>query len=61
MQYGLDAAFVDMQRNFGLVPADEKLMVLVELFAKIDGSSQSIQNAQSALDGFCVKKAKPKA
>ena len=62
MQYGLDAAFVDMQRNFGLVPADEKLMELVALFAKINGSSQTIKSARSALDRFCEKKAKkPKA
>jgi cobalamin-dependent methionine synthase I len=66
MQYGLDAAFVDMQRGFGLVPADEKLMELVALFAKIDGSSHTIESARSALDKFCEKnakkpKAKPKA
>lgn len=62
MQYGLDAAFVDMQRNFGLVEADEKLMALVALFAKINGSSHAAENARSALDEFCEKNAKkPKA
>ncbi len=41
MDYGLDAAIVDVTHLYGVKPADEELVQLVEMFASLDGGEDS--------------------
>ena len=61
MEYGLDAAFVDVTRHYGESPADPKLLQLIDAYAEMDGSPEKRQNAEKLMSGFCAgaKKKKP--
>jgi methylenetetrahydrofolate reductase (NADPH) len=60
MEYGLDAAFVDVSKQFGYVPADAQLLELIDAFARKDGAAENKQRAQTMLDDFCQKNEKKK-
>ena len=61
MEYGLDAAFVDVTRHYGESPADAKLLQLIDAYAEMDGSPEKRQNAEKRMSSFCAgaKKKKP--
>jgi cobalamin-dependent methionine synthase I len=61
MEYGLDAAFVDVTRHYGESPADQKLLQLIDAYVEVDGSPEKRQNAEKLMSGFCAgaKKKKP--
>ena len=61
MEYGLDAAFVDVTRHYGESPADAKLLELVDAYVEMDGSAEKRANAEKLMSGFAAgaKKKKP--
>jgi len=59
MEYGLDAAFVDVTRHYGESPADAKLLQLIDAYAEMDGSSGKRQNANKLMSNFCAGAKKP--
>jgi hypothetical protein len=59
MEYGLDAAFVDVTCHYGESPADVKLLQLIDAYAEMDGSPGKRQNAEKLMSGFCAGSKKP--
>jgi hypothetical protein len=61
MEYGLDAAFVDVTRHYGESPADAKLLELVDAYVEMDGSAEKRANAEKLMSGLSAgaKKKKP--
>ncbi|MGB2862877.1 MAG: methylenetetrahydrofolate reductase C-terminal domain-containing protein [Sedimentisphaerales bacterium] len=59
MEYGLDAAFVDVTCHYGESPADPKLLQLIDAYAEMDGSPGKRQNAEKLMSGFCSGAKKP--
>ena len=59
MEYGLDAAFVDVTRHYGESPADPKLLELVDAYVEMDGSAEKRNNAEKLMSGFCAGAKKP--
>ena len=61
MEYGLDAAFVDVTRHYGESPADAKLLELVDAYAEMDGSADRRDNAEKLMSRLAAgaKKKKP--
>ncbi len=58
MEYGLDAGIVNTSHQFGTKPADPELLNLVDLFAKLDGSSERLTDVMMAMSEFCQKNRK---
>ena len=61
MEYGLDAAIVNVFHDYGRRPAAADLMEFVEAFARQDGSAGAQQKAISAMMAFCKANRKTKA
>ena len=59
MEYGLDAAFVDVTYHYGQSPADLELLQLIDAYVEVDGSPQKRQNAEKLMSGFCAGTKKP--
>jgi 5,10-methylenetetrahydrofolate reductase len=59
MEYGLDAAFVDVTYHYGESPADSKLLELIDAYAEVDGSPQKREIAEKLMSGFCAGAKKP--
>jgi len=59
MEYGLDAAFVDVTHHYGESPADPKLLQLIDAYAEMDGSPEKRQNTEKLMTGFCAGAKKP--
>ena len=59
MEYGLDAAFVDVTRRYGHSPADPKLLQLIDAYVEVDGSPQKRHNAEKLMSSFCAGTKKP--
>ena len=59
MEYGLDAAFVDVTRHYGESPADPKLLQLIDAYVEMDGSPDKRDNAEKLMSGFCAGAKKP--
>ena len=59
MEYGLDAAFVDVTHHYGESPADPKLLQLIDAYADMDGSPEKRQNTEKLMSGFCAGAKKP--
>ena len=59
MEYGLDAAFVDVTRHYGESPADAKLLQLIDAYAEMDGSPQKRHDAEKRMSRFCAGAKKP--
>jgi len=53
MEYGLDAAIVNVGHHYGQVEPDAELMELVDAYAKMDGSAESMNRAMELMGKFC--------
>ena len=53
MEYGLDAAIVNVEHHYGTGQPDPELLKLVDAYAKIDGSNDSLNNAMMLMGKFC--------
>jgi 5,10-methylenetetrahydrofolate reductase len=63
MEYGLDAAIVNVMHDYGKRPPAAELLDFVGVFARQDGSAAAAQRAVGAMMEFCRanRKAKPAA
>jgi len=52
-EYGLDAAIVNVAHHYGLVEPAAELLELVDAYAKMDGSAQSLNKAMELMGKFC--------
>ncbi|UCE99897.1 MAG: dihydropteroate synthase [Planctomycetota bacterium] len=59
MEYGLDAAIVNVAHHYGTVPADPELLELVDAYAKMDGSPEKQNTAMTLMSKFCQLCRKP--
>ena len=59
IEYGLDAAIVNVAHHYGQVPPDPDLVEFVDAFAKMDGSAQAANKAMSLMGKFCKENRKP--
>ena len=50
LEYGFDAAFVNVAHRFGMVEPDPELLKLVEAYAKLDGSAENKEKAAMLMD-----------
>lgn len=53
MEYGLDAAIVNVAHNYGSVDPDPVLLELVDAYAKMDGSPERMNKAMELMGRFC--------
>ncbi|MBN1844122.1 MAG: methylenetetrahydrofolate reductase C-terminal domain-containing protein [Sedimentisphaerales bacterium] len=53
MEYGLDAAIVNVTHDYGLKPVAPDLLELVDAFARQDGAPPRTQKAMEAMGQFC--------
>jgi methylenetetrahydrofolate reductase (NADPH) len=60
MEYGLDAAFVDVMHQYAVVAPDLELLDLVDAYATMDGSPKSKGKAVMLIDRFCQQNQKEK-
>jgi 5-methyltetrahydrofolate corrinoid/iron sulfur protein methyltransferase len=54
IDYGLDAAIIDVRGDWFAVAADRGLVELVEAFASIDGSQERFEKAMFLMAEFCA-------
>jgi cobalamin-dependent methionine synthase I len=59
MEYGLDAAIVNVGHHYGMVEPDAGLMKLVDAYAKMDGSAEKLNKAMELMGEFCRENRKP--
>jgi 5-methyltetrahydrofolate corrinoid/iron sulfur protein methyltransferase len=59
MEYGLDAAIVNVAHHYGLVEPAPELLELVDAYAKMDGSAERTNNAMVLMGKFCQENRKP--
>ncbi|NQT02044.1 MAG: dihydropteroate synthase [Planctomycetes bacterium] len=59
MEYGLDAAIVNVGHHYGLVEPDTELLELVDAYAKMDGSAERLNKAMELMGKFCRENRKP--
>lgn len=60
LEYGLDAAFVNVAHHYGESPADPRLLELVNAYAEMDGTPGREEQAKERMDRFCVEVRKPR-
>jgi len=53
MEYGLDAAIVNLAHHYGQVEPAPELLELVDAYAKMDGSAESMNRAMELMGKFC--------
>lgn len=53
MEYGLDAAIVNVGHHYGQVEPAPELLELVDAYAKMDGSAESLNRAMKLMSKFC--------
>ena len=53
MEYGLDAAIVNVAHHYGSVEPAPELLELVDAYAKMDGSPDSLNKAMELMGEFC--------
>jgi cobalamin-dependent methionine synthase I len=53
MEYGLDAAIVNVAHHYGQVAPDLELLQLVDAYAKMDGSAKRMNRAVELMSKFC--------
>jgi len=53
MEYGLDAAIVNVAHHYGQVEPNQELLELVEAYAKMDGSPERLNQAMALMSEFC--------
>jgi len=59
MEYGLDAAIVNIAHHYGLVEPAPELLELVDAYAKMDGSAERLDKATELMSKFCRENRKP--
>jgi methylenetetrahydrofolate reductase (NADPH) len=59
MEYGLDAAIINVAHRYGQVEPAVELLELVDAFAKMDGSAKQQSKAMSLMAKFCQENRKP--
>jgi len=59
MEYGLDAAIVNIAHHYGLVEPDPDLLKLVDAYAKMDGTAERTNEAMALMSKFCQENRKP--
>jgi hypothetical protein len=59
MEYGLDAAIVNVAHHYDAAPPDPDLLELVEAYAKMDGSAEKLNTAIMLMSQFCQGCRKP--
>jgi cobalamin-dependent methionine synthase I len=52
-EYGLDAAIVNVAHHYGQVEPAAELMELVDAYAKMDGSAESLNRVMELMGKFC--------
>ena len=52
-EYGLDAAIVNVGHHYGQVEPAAELLELVDTYAKMDGSAESLSRAMELMGKFC--------
>ncbi len=52
-EYGLDAAIVNVAHHYGRVEPAAELLELVDAYAKMDGSAESLNKAMELMGKFC--------
>lgn len=58
MEYGLDAAIVNVAHHYGQVEPDPELLELVDAYAKMDGSPERLNKAMALMSQFCQQSRK---
>ena len=53
MEYGLDAAIVNITHHYGQIEPDPELLELVDAYAKMDGSPERMNEAMTLMSEFC--------
>jgi 5-methyltetrahydrofolate corrinoid/iron sulfur protein methyltransferase len=53
MEYGLDAAIVNVAHHYGSVEPDPELLELVDAYAKMDGLPERMNKAMELMGRFC--------
>ena len=53
IEYGLDAAIVNITHHYGQVEPDPELLELVDAYAKMDGSPERMNKAMTLMGEFC--------
>ncbi len=59
MEYGLDAAIVNVAYHYGLAEPAPELLELVDAYAKMDGSDERMNEAMMLMSKFCRQSRKP--
>ena len=59
MEYGLDAAIVNVAHHYGQAEPDPELVKLVDAFARMDGSAERLNEAMMLMSKFCQDSRKP--
>ncbi len=59
MEYGLDAAIVNVAHHYGVVEPAPELLELVDAYAKMDGSAERMNKAMALMGKFCRENRKP--
>lgn len=59
IEYGLDAAIVNVAHHYGQVEAAADLLELVDAYAKMDGSTENMNRAMMLMGRFCQEARKP--
>jgi len=59
MEYGLDAAIVNVAHHYGLIEPAPELLEMVDAYAKMDGSAERMNEAMALMGKFCRENRKP--
>ena len=59
MEYGLDAAIVNVAHRYGSVEPAPELLELVSAYARMDGSAEKMYEAIQLMGKFCRENRKP--
>ncbi|MFQ6034398.1 MAG: hypothetical protein ACE5NM_00940 [Sedimentisphaerales bacterium] len=59
MEYGLDAAIVNVAHHYGQIEPAAELLELVDAYANMDGSAEKTQKAMELMGKFCRQLRKP--
>jgi len=59
MEYGLDAAIVNVAHHYGSVEPAADLLELVDAYAKMDGSAERTNKAMGLMSKFCRENREP--
>lgn len=54
IEYGMDAAILNVSQRFGEKPASPELVRLVDAYAKLDGDADNLANAAELMEKFCA-------